>query len=431
MLRCLLLLMLLCAPIAPLSAGAAEFNATAAEWPQWRGPNRDGLSPETGLNTNWDQRAPTLLSTIRGLGQGYASVSIADGLLFTTGNFPESQAVVAVDLEDGSIAWKTNLTQQPPKHGYEGSRSTPTIDEDRLYVVTSDGEIVCLKSADGEVVWRKDFRKEWNGKMMSGWGFSESPLVDGDRVICTPGGPNAMMVALDKMNGREIWRSEVPSVDGRNGAAYSSAVVSEGGGVRQYVQLVGQGVIGVRAEDGKMLWGYSKIANTTANIPTPIVSGDFVFSSTGYGAGAALLRLRPDRRNAVKAEEVYFLPSKTLQNHHGGMVLVDEHVYCGHGHDKGFPICVALRNGKVMWGGELRGAGSGSAAVVYADGHLVFRYQSGEVALIEANPREYRLKGVLRPEVTNPPCWAHPVVAGGRLFLRDQDTLMVYDLSQN
>jgi hypothetical protein len=214
---------------------------------------------------------------------------------------------------------------------------------------------------------------------------------------------------------------------GKDGAGYASIMVSNGGGVKQYVQLVGRGLIGVRASDGKHLWTYPEIANRTANIPTPLISGDYVFTSSGYGTGAALLKLTKSG-NGVKCEEQYFLTGDEAQNHHGQMVLKDGYVYFGHKHNNGFPICVELKSGKIVWGGKERGPGTGSAAVSYADGHLVFRYQSGEVGLIEATPSGYHLKGSFKPEFVSPPCWAQPVIIHGRLYLRDQDKLMCYDV---
>ena len=271
--------------------------------------------------------------------------------------------------------------------------------------------------------------------MMSSWGFSESPLVDGDRVVCTPGAADAMLVAVDKLTGKEIWRTDMPASPlgprGKDGAGYSSSVVSNACGVKQYVQLVGRGLIGVRADDGKLLWHYNAIANGTANIPTPLVSGDYVFCSSGYrDGGAALLKLVPEA-DGIQAEEVYYHPANVLQNHHGQMVLKDGYVYFGNRHNSGFPVCVEMASGKIAWGGSQRGPGSGSAAITLADGHLVFRYQSGEVALIEATPSEYRLKGSFKPEyVSRNPCWSQPVVTGGKLYLRDQDKLMCYDVRE-
>ena len=399
-------------------------------WTGWRGAKRDGKSTATGLTQSWEDNEPELVWMSEGMGKGYASVSISKGKLYTTGNFGDGQAVVAVELADGSAIWKTRITESDPKHGFGGSRTTPALDGDRLYVVASSGKIACLKTDSGEIVWERDFKTEWNGKMMSVWGFSESPLVDGDHVLCTPGGPQAMMVCLNKMTGEEIWKSAVPELGnaGKDGAGYSSIVISAGGGVKQYVQLIGRGVIGVRASDGKFLWGYNDIANSTANIPTPVPTGDFVFCSTGYGTGAALLELVPDGEGGVNVEERYFLKATKLQNHHGGMILVDGKIYCGHNHNKGFPICVDMESGKTVWGGKQRGPGKGSAAITYADGNLVFRYQDGLVALIEATSEAYRLKGTFRPAFQQGNSWAHPVVVGKRLYLREQDKLMCYDI---
>jgi outer membrane protein assembly factor BamB len=269
--------------------------------------------------------------------------------------------------------------------------------------------------------------KSFNGKMMSVWGFSESPLVDGDRLMVTPGSDEAAIVALDKKTGKEIWRSAIK--DGK-GAGYASLVVSQGAGVKQYVTLLGRGLVSVAADDGRLLWTYDKVANGTANIPTPIVRGDYVFASTGYQTGSVLVQLKKNGAKGVDAEEVYFLPHKVLQNHHGGMVLVGDYLYGGHGHNEGSPICVNFLTGKVAWR-QRRGPGDGSAAVSYADGHLYFRYQNGSVALIEATPEEYRLKGNFNIPDVQDPSWPHPVIAGAKLFLREQDRLYAYDCAGN
>jgi outer membrane protein assembly factor BamB len=314
--------------------------------------------------------------------------------------------------------------------GRGGSRSTPSVDGDRVYALGTEGQLVCLRTADGSEVWRLSLPGDFGGVMMSRWKFSESPLVDGDRVVFTPGAADAFMVAVDKMTGRELWRTSIPDLgpNGRDGAGYSSIVVSEGAGVRQYVQLAGRGVVGVRSSDGRFLWSYNRVANDTANVATPIVKGDLVLASTGYRTGSALLRLSASG-GGVDAEEVYFLDAPTLQNHHGGLVLVGDHVYGGQGHNNGFPICVELETGEVVWGGQIRNAGSGSAAVSYADGQLYFRYQNGVMILVEATPAGYREKGSFEIPDAEPPGWAHPVVADGRLYLRDQGRLFCYDVS--
>jgi outer membrane protein assembly factor BamB len=274
--------------------------------------------------------------------------------------------------------------------------------------------------------------RDFGGRMMSSWMFAESPLIDGDRLIVTPGGSRAMMVALDKRTGKEIWRSASIRMGsaGADGAGYASAVISNGGGVKQYVQLVGRGLIGVRASDGVMLWTYNEVANGTANIPTPIVAGDFVFASTGYTTGAVALQLSSAGKDTgrVNATERYFLDAGTLQNHHGGFVLIGGVVYGGNGHNNGFPFALELATGRMLWE-RARGAGTGSAAVTAADGHLYFRYQDGTMALIAANPKQYQLKSSFSiPAEGRTYSWSHPVIADGKLYLREQDSLYVYGI---
>ena len=404
----------------------AAGNANATDWPQFRGPNRDGKSPETGIIKSWENKAPALLWTAEGMGSGYASTAVVGDRIYTTGDHKDGQAVIAVNAKDGKVLWTTVLTDGPPKHGYDGSRSTPTVMGDHLWVTTSNGQIACLTTA-GKVVWKRDF-KEWGGKMMSGWGFAESVLIDGDAAVCTPGGPEAMMVALNKSTGKELWKCAVPKLGdkGKDGAGYSSIVISQAAGVKQYVQMTGSGVIGVRAADGKYLWGYDKSVNGTANISSPVIAGDQVFSSSAYGAGAGLVKLEKDG-DGVKASEVYFLSADELQNHHGGMVLVDGYVYCGHKQNGGELVCIDLKTGKFAWG-PIKGIGKKSASLIYADGHLIIRYQDGTLAMVAATPKEFKLEGTFKPAFQEKDSWAHPAVAGGRLYLREQDKLMCYQL---
>jgi outer membrane protein assembly factor BamB len=412
-----------------LAADAPPKGAkSAADWPQWRGPNRDGISTDSGLNKDWRNKPPKLLWTSDGMGAGFSSLSIAGDRIYTIGDQASNQAVACANLADGKVLWTSPITDSVPKFNHGGSRSTPTLDGERLFVIPSTGRIICLKTSDGKEVWSKDFRTEWGGRPPN-WGFAESPLVDGDRVLCTPGGSAAMMVALNKTTGKEIFRTEYPTLgdSGKDGAGYSSIVISNACGLKQYVQLVGKGVVGVRASDGKFLWGYNQVANRTATIPTPIIDGDYVFVSSGYGTGAALLKLSK-AGTGIRCDEQYFLDGKTMQNHHGQMILKDGYIYCGHGHNNGYPICVEINTGKIAWGGNQRGVGSGSAAIAFADDHLVFRYESGEVALIEATPSEYRLKGSFKPPHATRPCWSHPVILAGRMYLRDNDKLMCYDV---
>ncbi len=422
-LQCRCLAMIVCL------AFAVE-TALASDWPQWRGPERNAQSDEVLASTDWDKDPPKHLWTTSGFGDGYASVSVVSGTLYTVGDVDGGQAVIAAKADDGSILWKKLLTSEKPKHSYEGSRCTPSVDGDRLYVITSEGSITCLKLADGEIVWKRAF-SDWKGKMMSGWGFSESPLVDGDKVLCTPGGENALVVCLDKMTGADVWpcKASFDGNSGKDGAGYSSIMVSNALGIKQYVQLTGRGLIGIRAEDGKQLWTYNRVANGVANIPTPIVDGNLVFASTSYKTGAALVELKKNG-NDIVAEEKYFLEGNVFNNHHGGMILLDGHVYAGHQQNEGFPTCVNLLTGDIVWGGKLRGPGKGSAAALFVDGHLIFRYQDGTVALIEATPTGYNLKGKFAPDYQKGASWAHPVIVNGKLYLREQDKLMCYQVGK-
>jgi outer membrane protein assembly factor BamB len=408
-------------------------SAHGADWPQWRGPARDGKSAETGLRASWPEGGPPLLWKATGLGGGFSSVAVAGERIYTLGDLGDGQYAIALARAGGAPLWKTRVGP-PWKDEYLGPRSTPTVDGVQVYVLGTEGELFCLDAGTGAKVWSRDLPKEFGAKMMTvqgtNWKFSESPLVDGDRVVVTPGTKDAALVAFDKKTGKEAWRAAVPDLGerGADGAAYSSIVVSSGGGTRQYVQLVGRGAVGIDAASGRYLWSYNRIANEVANIPTPIVDGDRVFVSTGYGTGAALLTLRKAEAG-IAVDEAYFLEPDTMQNHHGGMILHAGHVYSGTGHNKGLPLAVELASGTVAWG-PVRNAGQGSAAVSYADGRLYMRYQSGLVVLVEATPEAYREHGSFTLPDVKHPSWAHPVIAGGKLYLREQDALYCYDIAR-
>src|SRR5262245_54844871 len=277
--------------LATLLAAAVVAPALgAADWPQWRGPNRDALSSETGLLKEWKAGGPPLAWKTTGLGIGFSSVAEVGERIYTLGDKEGGQSVIALNRADGKPVWTAKLGP-PWKDEMGGPRGTPTVDADLVYAIGTEGDLVCVESATGKERWRKSLPRDFGGQMMSGWRYSESPLVDGDKLVFTPGSKSAGIVAVDKKTGKEVWRAALPELGskGKDGAAYSSVVVSEGAGVRQYVQLLGRGLVGVRASDGKFLWSYNNVANNVANIPTPIVKGDFVFASTGYGTGSVLL----------------------------------------------------------------------------------------------------------------------------------------------
>jgi outer membrane protein assembly factor BamB len=397
----------------------------ADDWSQWRGPDRSDVSRETGLLKKWPEGGPKLVWETKGAGSGYASVVISKGKVFTLGDAPstaedKNEYVLCFDDNTGKQLWKTQVGR-PDSHGYSGARSTPTIDGERLYVITPYGVLLCLETANGKIEWQKDLTKEFGGGKGDGWGYSESPLIDGDRVICTPGKEKNTMVALDKTNGKTIWTT---SRKGDRGAGHASIVISEVGGDRVYVQTTAGGALGVRAKDGKLLWSYP--FGATAVIPTPIVRGDLVFVAAGYGRGGALLRQVADSEGNVKIEEVYGLKS-VLSNKHGGIVLVGDYLYSDTD-DSSNPHCAELMTGKLQW--KERGSGSGSAAITAADGHLYIRFANGKMVLAEANPKAFReISSFKIPGATGkPPSWSHPVVCNGRLYLREQDKVFCYDI---
>jgi outer membrane protein assembly factor BamB len=400
-------------------------NMTSGDWPQWRGPNRDGISTETGLLNSWPNDGPPLLWSTRGAGRGYSSVAVSDGRIYTMGNRGSSEDLIAFDEKSGDLLWSTRVG------GGKDCNCTPTVSDGLVFALGREGDLLCADAKTGREVWRKSFPGDFGGKMMSMWGYSESPLVDGDRVIVTPGGTRAMVAALDKRTGRTIWQTPMAAGGsrGKDGAGYSSVVISDAAGVKQYVTLVGRGVISVDAKDGKPLWHYERVANGTANVPTPIVKGDYIFCSSGYGDGGSALLKIEKQGNRVGFREVYYRKNSELQNHHGGMILIGDHVYMGHGHNNGFPVCVNMLTGQPAWGPQ-RGPGRESAAIAAADGHLYFRYQDGTMALIEATPARYNLKGSFRIASVNGESWPHPAIANGKLYLRDQDQLHCYDIRQ-
>ena len=329
---------------------------SAADWPQWRGANRDGVATETVLAATWPETGPKLVWKITGLGAGYSGVAIAGAKLFTVGG----ESLLAYDLATQKQLWSVKIGAAWKDKTYPGPRSTPTVDAGMVYVLGPYGDLVAVDVA-GKEVWRKDFAKDFEGKMATQWGYSESVLVDGDKVICTPGGPQAMMVALDKKTGAVLWKCAAPDLGekGKDGASYSSPVAVAG----QYVTLTGKGAIGVSAKDGKFLWGYNKIANTMALTMTPVVKGNLVLVSAAYGGGTALLKLTEE-----KMEEVWYAEGKTFQNDSGGMVLVGEHVYGAHGTGPVKLTCLEWATGKVAW--QSASVPGKNLSVTAADGKL-------------------------------------------------------------
>jgi outer membrane protein assembly factor BamB len=401
--------------------------ASSSDWPQWRGPGRDGISRESGLLKQWPAGGPKLLWQVNDIGDGYSTPVVVGTRIYLMSNRGmDNEFVQALSTKDGKPVWTTrvgnvgNPNQNPP---YPKARSTPTVDGDFIYALGSDGDLACLEAKTGKIRWQKNIRKEFGG-VPGDWAYAESPLVDGDLVVVTPGGAEATMAALNKKTGATVWKSAIP---GGDPAGYASAIAVQGGGRRQYVQLLPKGVVGVDAKTGQFLWRYKECAKGPAQYFTPIGRGEHVYCGA-LGVGGTLVRLKAEA-GGVAAEQVYF--TRGLPNGIGGAVLVGEHIY---GTEAGGTLVAAeFATGKMNWKAESLGWSS----IAYADGLLYLHGVNGDVALVEATPEGYREKGRFTPpaqpkkkQVGQFPemAFAYPVIANGRLYIRDLGTLWAYDI---
>lgn len=399
-------------------------TAVAHDWPQWQGPDRNAVSKEKGLLKEWPKDGPPLAWKAKGLGGGDSAPSVAGGKLFGMGSRGGDEVVWCLSEADGKELWSAKVgpaVQQRMPQSKEGPGCTPTVDGERLYAIGMGGDLVCLQVKDGKELWRVSFTKDFGGRVPT-WSYRESPLVDGDKLVCTPGGADATLVALDKATGKAVWKS---AVAGSRGAAYASVIAIDFDGKRQYVQLTQGTLVGVAAADGKVLWKYDRPANRAGiNCTTPVYQDGQVFASSAYGAGGGLVKLSKDGDNGVKAEEVY--STRSMENHHGGLILHDGCLYGAHGGNGGGNIvCLDFKTGKKLW--DERSVEKGSVA--FADGRLYYRTEGGTVLLIEPSAKEYVERGKFKqPDRSRSPAWAHPVVANGKLYIRDQDALYCYDV---
>jgi outer membrane protein assembly factor BamB len=427
-------------------------GSLAADWPQWRGPNRDAKSADTGLLKQWGESGPPLAWRIDKLGGGDAGPAIAAGRIFIMSNRGDEEVVLALSEKDGSEIWVMPLGPafaQRASQGREGPGCTPTVDGERLYVEGLAGNVACLQMADGKILWRRNLTEDFGGRVPM-WSYRESPLVDGDKLIVTPGGADAILVALNKLTGETIWKATLPdspagdsatpgnSGDGRGGArgpgggggaAYASPIAIDFDGQRQYVQLTARTLIGVASSDGKFLWRYDRPANRMGiNCATPLYQDGMVFASSAYGAGAGLVKLSKNADGAVTAEEVY--ATTDMQNHHGGVILLDGCLYgASGGNEGGALVCLDFKTGKILWDQRATAGRRAKGSLTLADGMLYYRMEDGVVCLIEPNPQQYTERGRFQqPDRTRVPAWAHPVVANGKLYIRDQDILFCYDV---
>jgi outer membrane protein assembly factor BamB len=399
-----------------LFAPDPTFQPKPFDWPQWQGPDRTAITAETGLLKDWPKDGPPLAWRIKGLGEGYSTPTVAAGRIFSMGNIEKSEFVTAFAEKDGAPLWKREV-HSIQHYDHPGARCSPTVDGEFVYALGVNGDLLCLKAENGDEVWRKDLSKDFKGAR-GGWGYTESPLIDGDRLLCTPGGKDNTLVALNKKTGDTIWSCKVPEGDS---AAYASIIKADVDGKKQYIQFLGRGVVGV-SEDGKFLWRYDHPANGTANCSTPIFQDGAVFAASGYGTGGGLARIKHDG-DKYTADEVFF--TKHMQNHHGGMVVRGGFLY---GSDEGRLACINLKNGDVAWSSDKTGKGS----IACVEDRLYYRNEGGPVILAEVNSTSYVEHGRFTPpDKSDKEQWAHPVIANGKLYIRDQDALLCYDVTRH
>ena len=391
-----------------LSLPAVVSNLALDDWPQWRGPNRDGRSVEKGLLKDWPAAGPPLAWRASGAGEGYSSFAVAGGRLYTLGARAGTEYTFAFDVASGKKLWEVANGKRFDNDRGSGPRATPTVDGDRIYSFGASGDLSALEAATGKVLWTVNVLSKFGGSNIQ-WGLSESPLVLADRILVNAGGP---IVAVKKTDGSQIWKS--------NGepAGYSSAVLHEAGGVRQAIYFTHTRVVGVDVNNGKRLWSYEQVANGIANVATPVVRENRVFVSSDYGTGAALLELTPSG-GGMRAKEIYF--TRDMRNHHSSSVLVGDHLY---GFSSAILTAMNFNDGQVAW----RDRSVGKGSLVFADDRLYLYSEGGTVGLAEANPTAYREHGRFELKTGDLPTWSHPVVSGGKLFLRDQDNIYAYDV---
>ena len=381
---------------------------SAANWPQWRGPNRDGISKETGLLKQWPAEGPPLVWKASGAGGGYSSFSVANGKLYTMGLRGDREFVIAFDVATGKEAWSTAHGGAFRNDRGDGPRGTPTVDGDRVYALGGDGDLSALDARTGKIIWSKNVLKQFGGSNIT-WGISESPLVLGNKVLVNAGGPGASIVALNKADGALIWKSQSDK------AGYSSAIPLEINGTTQVVFFTGQRAVGLDAKDGRLLWEYGRPSNRVANIATPIARANRVFISSDYGTGGGVVEIGGDN----SAKEIWF--TQDMRNHHSSSVLIGDYLY---GFSSAILTAIRFDTGEIAW----RDRSVGKGSLVFADGNLYAFSENGVVGLIEATPTGYKEKGRFRIAQGNLPTWTHPVVVGGRLYIRDQDTIYAYDV---
>ena len=399
----------------PLILTAASLQA--ADWPTFRGADRTDISTETGLLKAWPADGPKKVWMNEDTGVGYSGYAIVGGVLYTMGARDAVEYLIAIDAATGKEKWSAEAGALLSNGFGNGPRSTPTVDGDKVYAMSGKGTLGCYNTVDGKQLWSASMT-EMKGQV-PGWGYCESPLIEGNLVIATPGGPQGTLAAFDKVTGKLAWQS----AEWTDFAQYASIIAVNHNTARQLIQLTMQSIAGVNAKDGKVLWK-TEFPGKTAVIPTPIFKDGQVFVAAGYGVGCKSIKIGPE--NAV--ETLY--ESTDMVNHHGGVILVGDHLY-GY-NDKAGWTCMDFKTGQVVWA-EKKGLGKG--AIHCADGMLyLLEEKTGTVVLIDASPKGWNEHGrfVLGPQTTQRSpkgmVWTHPVVSGGKLYLRDQELLFCFDV---
>ena len=398
-------------PATPASASAQSATADK-EWFQWRGANRDGISQETGLLQEWPKFGPPLAWRANGVGSGYSSFSTSGGRLYTLGARGGIEYVIALDRASGKKVWEVQNGQRFQNDRGDGPRSTPTVDGDRLYVLGGSGDLTCLENATGKKIWSLNIVQKFGG-VNPYWGYSESPLVVGDRILVNTGGRRAGIVAVAKADGSTLWQQH------SDGAAYSSPMLMRTGSLNQVIFFTEDRAMAVDPRDGRLLWSYDKANNGTANVATPVVRGTRVFFSSDYGTGGALLDVRA-AGNLATANEIYF--TRDMRNHHASSVLVGDHLY---GFSSSILTALKFDTGEIVW----RDRSVGKGSLIFADNRLYLYSEDGVIGLAEASPAAYREHGRFSlAQQSGLPTWSHPIISGGLLIIRDQDSVYAYDV---
>ncbi len=388
-------------------------RSRADDWPQWRGPLRDGISREKSLLSEWPAEGPRKLWSVDGLGQGFSTVVVIGKRLYTTGIVDGEGKLIAIQ-DDGKLLGKSPYGRDSVQgNGYPGSRSTPTVADGRIFVMSGAGVLTCFDEKAGKKQWQIDTFKDLGGRQLT-WEVAESVLVDGERVICTPGGREALLAALDVASGRTVWKTR--GLDCKS--AYCSPLLVTHGQRRLILSMVEYGAVGIDADNGKLLWKYAHKNRYAVHAGTPIyVDGHVIFSS-GYGQGTEMLKIAKD---GSAADLVWH--EKSLDNHHGGIILLGGNVYGTN--DRGL-VCLDAQTGKPRWVENKAGKGS----ITVADG-LIYAYsERGQVTLLKPQSAGAEVKGSFKVTEGSGQHWAHPVVANGRLYIRHGNVLMAYDVSQ-